>query len=143
MTEQRYITIVETTLLRYHCVAEFYSIYQTTIMKKVEAIVRFSKFEDIKEALEAIGVNFFTYFEVNGHGKQKGEAVTYRGAVYDSGDIPRLKLEIVLPDEKVTELIETLVKHGQTGNIGDGKIIVSSVDDFVRIRTGEKGNDAL
>ncbi len=112
-------------------------------MKKVEAIVRFSKFEDIKEALEAIGVNFFTYLEVNGHGKQKGDTVTYRGAVYDSGDIPRVKLEIVVNDEKVDELIDTIVAHGKTDNIGDGKIIVSPIEQFVRIRTGEKGNDAL
>jgi len=112
-------------------------------MKKVEAIVRFSKFEDIKEALEAIGVNFFTYLEVFGHGKQKGETVTYRGAVYDSGDIPRLKLEIIIQDEKLDKLIETIVTHGQTGNIGDGKIIVTPVEQFVRVRTGERGNDAL
>ena len=112
-------------------------------MKKIEAIVRFSKFEDIKEALEAIGVNFFTYLEVNGHGKQKGDAVTYRGAVYDSGDIPRLKIEIVANDTKVEEIIETLVKTGRTGNIGDGKIIVSPIDQFVRVRTGERDKDAL
>ena len=112
-------------------------------MKKVEAIVRFSKFEDLKEALEAIGVNFFTYLEVNGHGKQKGETVTYRGAVYDSGDIPRVKLEIIIQDEKLDKLVDTIVTHGRTGSIGDGKIIVSPVEQFIRVRTGERGNDAL
>ena len=112
-------------------------------MKKVEAIVRFSKFEDLKEALEAIGVNFFTYLEVNGHGKQKGETVTYRGAVYDSGDIPRVKLEIIIRDEKLDKLVDTIVTHGRTGSIGDGKIIVSPVEQFIRVRTGERGNDAL
>ena len=81
--------------------------------------------------------------EVNGHGKQKGDAVTYRGAVYDSGDIPRLKIEIVANDTKVEEIIETLVKTGRTGNIGDGKIIVSPIDQFVRVRTGERDKDAL
>ncbi len=111
-------------------------------MKKIEAIVRFSKFEDIKEALESIGVNFFTFLEVNGHGKQKGEPVTYRGAVYDSGDIPRLKIEIVATDSKVEEIIETLVSTGRTGNIGDGKIIVSAIEQFVRVRTGERNTDA-
>lgn len=112
-------------------------------MKKIEAIIRFSKFEDVKEALESIGVNFFTYLEVNGHGKQKGEKVTYRGAVYDSGDIPRLKLELVVLDQRVNEIVDTIVKNGQTGNIGDGKIIVTPVEDFIRIRTGEKDQDAL
>ncbi|MCL4116285.1 UNVERIFIED_CONTAM: hypothetical protein GTU68_057089 [Idotea baltica] len=112
-------------------------------MKKIEAIVRFSKFEDIKESLESIGLNFFTYLEVNGHGKQKGDTVTYRGAVYDSGDIPRLKIEIVAADSKVDEIIDTIVKTGRTGNIGDGKIIVSPIEQFVRVRTGERDKDAL
>ncbi|MEL6124253.1 MAG: P-II family nitrogen regulator [Bacteroidota bacterium] len=112
-------------------------------MKKVEAIIRLSKFEDVKEALEAIGVNFFTYLEVSGHGKQKGDVVTYRGAVYDSGDIPRLKLEIVIPDAKVDQLIDTIVTHGRSGSIGDGKIIVSPIEQFVRIRTGERDAEAL
>ena len=112
-------------------------------MKKIEAIVRFSKFEDITEALEKIGIIFFTYLEVNGHGKQKGDTVTYRGAVYDSGDIPRVKLEVVVPDDKVDSIIETILSEGRTGNIGDGKIIVTPVEQFIRIRTGESGNDAL
>jgi len=112
-------------------------------MKKVEAIVRFSKFEDVKEALENIDVNFFTYLEVNGHGKQKGEAVTYRGAVYDSGDIPRVKIEIVIPDEKAEDVVQAILGNGKTGVIGDGKIIVSSVESFYRIRTGEQGDSAL
>jgi len=112
-------------------------------MKKVEAIVRFSKFEDVKEALENIDVNFFTYLEVNGHGKQKGEAVTYRGAVYDSGDIPRVKIEIVIPDEKAEDVVQAILNNGKTGVIGDGKIIVSSVESFYRIRTGEQGDSAL
>ena len=112
-------------------------------MKKVEAIVRFSKFEDVKESLEGIGVNFFTYLEVNGHGKQKGESVTYRGSVYDSGDIPRVKIEIVIPSEKVKEVIQALLDNGRTGKIGDGKIIVTNVEEFYRIRTGEEGISAL
>lgn len=112
-------------------------------MKKIEAIVRFSKFEDVKEALEGIGVNFFTYLEVNGHGKQKGETVTYRGAVYDSGDIPRVKIEIVVPESKAKEVVFAILSHGKTGVIGDGKIIVTSVEEFYRIRTGEEGDGAL
>ena len=112
-------------------------------MKKIEAIVRFSKFEDVKEALESIGVNFFTYLEVSGHGKQKGDTVTYRGAVYDAGDIPRVKIEIVVPQVKVDEVVKTILTHAKSGPIGDGKIIVSSVDAFYRIRTGEEGDSAL
>lgn len=112
-------------------------------MKKIEAIVRFSKFEDVKEALEGIGVNFFTYLEVNGHGKQKGEAVTYRGAVYDSGDIPRVKIELVIPESKAKEVITTILENGKTGVIGDGKIIVTPIEEFYRIRTGEEGIGAL
>ncbi len=117
--------------------------FQSLHMKKIEAIVRFSRFEDITEALEKNGVLFFTYFEVNGHGKQKGDTVTYRGAVYDSGDIPRLKLEIIVPDEKVENVIDTILAEGRSGSIGDGKIIVTPVEQFIRIRTGERGNDAL
>ena len=112
-------------------------------MKKIEAIVRFSKFEDITEALEKNGILFFTYLEVNGHGKQKGDSVTYRGAVYDSGDIPRVKIEVVVPDEKVDNVVETILSEGRSGSIGDGKIIVTPVESFIRIRTGESGNDAL
>ena len=112
-------------------------------MKKIEAIVRVSKFEDIKEALENIDIYFFTYLEVNGHGRQKGDTVTYRGAVYDSGDIPRLKLEIVVPENKTEQVISAIQTNGSTGKIGDGKIIVTPVESFIRIRTGESGDHAL
>ncbi len=117
--------------------------FQSLHMKKIEAIVRFSRFEDITEALEKNGILFFTYFEVNGHGKQKGDKVTYRGAVYDSGDIPRLKMEVIVPDDKVDNVIDTILAEGRSGSIGDGKIIVTPVEQFIRIRTGERGNDAL
>ena len=112
-------------------------------MKKIEAIVRFSKFEDVKDALEGIGINFFTYLEVYGHGKQKADAVTYRGAVYDSGDIPRVKIELVVTEAKSQEVITTILENAKTGVIGDGKIIVSDVTEFYRIRTGEEGDAAL
>jgi len=103
-------------------------------MKKIEAIVRFSKFEDLKEALEGIGVNFFTYLEVNGHGKQKGETVTYRGAVYDSGDIPRVKIEIVVPEAKAKEVVSAILTNGKTGVIGDGKIIVTRRGCIIKVK---------
>ena len=112
-------------------------------MKKIEAIIRFSKFEDVKEALENIGVNFFTYAEVFGHGRQKGDAVTYRGAVYDSGDIPRILIELIVADARLDEVIDTIVTTGRTDTIGDGKIIVTNVEKFIRIRTGESDDDAL
>ncbi len=112
-------------------------------MKKIEAIVRFSKFEDVKEALENAGVLFFSYLEVNGHGKQKGDTVTYRGAVYDSGDIPRVKIEAIVPKEKAEEVVQAILRSASTGQIGDGKIIVSPVDQFIRIRNGESNDKAL
>lgn len=112
-------------------------------MKKIEAIIRESKFEDVKEALEGIGVNFFTFVEVYGHGRQKGDAVTYRGAVYDSGDIPRILIELIVREERLDEVVDTLLTTGRTDTIGDGKIIVTNVEKFIRIRTGEKDQDAL
>lgn len=112
-------------------------------MKKVEAIIRKSKFDDVTEALEKTGINFFTFLEVNGHGKQKGDEITYRGSHYDSGHIPRLKLEIVVPNERVDQVISTISENAKTGRIGDGKIIVTPVDQFIRVRTGETGDDAL
>ena len=112
-------------------------------MKKVEAIIRSSKFEDVTEALESAGINFFTFLEVKGHGKQKGDEISYRGAHYDSGYIPRMQLEIIVPDGKVSSVTNIICEHARTGNIGDGKIIVTAVDSFTRIRTGETGDDAL
>jgi len=112
-------------------------------MKKVEAIIRKSKFEDVTEALEGIGINFFTFLEVNGHGKQKGDEISYRGAHYDSGHIPRLKLEVIVPDKKVKEVLTTISDNAKTGRIGDGKLIVTPVETFLRVRTGESGDDAL
>ena len=112
-------------------------------MKKVEAIIRSSKFEDVTEALESVGINFFTFLEVKGHGRQKADEISYRGAHYDSGYIPRLLLEIVVPDKKVSSVVSIICEHARTGNIGDGKIIVTPVDSFTRVRTGETGDDAL
>lgn len=112
-------------------------------MKKIEAIVRYSRFEDVKEALEKNGINFFTFMEVKGHGQQKGEKVTYRGAFYDSGDIPRILIEIIVPDEEVQKVIDAIISEARTGNIGDGKIIVTPVEHFITIRTGANGHKAM
>lgn len=112
-------------------------------MKKVEAIIRSSKFEDVKEALEAIEVKFFTYLEVKGHGMEKGDEIVYRGVPYDSGYIPRQKLEIVVEDTQLDNVIQTIIEHARTGKIGDGKIIVTPVESFIRIRTGESAAAAM
>lgn len=112
-------------------------------MKKIEAVIRSSKFTDVREALSEIGIKFFTFMEVKGYGLQKGAHVTYRGAAYDVGYIARLKLEIFVVDEKVEEVIDVIIKSGQTGEIGDGKVSVYPVEQIVRIRTGEKDEAAL
>lgn len=112
-------------------------------MKKIEAIIRSSKFDDVTEGLENIGIKFFTFLEVNGYGMEKVDEKTYRGIPYDSGYIPRLKLELVVPNEKLDQAIKAIQENGRTGKIGDGKIIVTPVESFLRIRTGEAGNEAL
>ncbi len=112
-------------------------------MKKIEAIVRLSRFEKIRDALAQIGVNFFTLQEVKGYGLQKGEKMMYRGSVYDADYIARLQIDILTTEEKVEPIIHAIVGAGRTGEIGDGKIAVYDVEQVVRIRTFEKGQDAI
>ena len=112
-------------------------------MKKIEAIIRSSRFDEVKDALAAIGINFFTFMEVKGFGKQKGEHVVYRGAVYDVGYIARLQLEIILVDDKVDEALKTIKEAAHTGEIGDGKIIVTNIEQVYSIRTGKSDEAAL
>jgi nitrogen regulatory protein PII len=112
-------------------------------MKKIEAIVRLSRFESIRDALAAIGVNFFTLTEVKGFGLQRGEKLMYRGSVYDSDYIARLRLDIFCTSEKVDQIIDTIVTSGRTGEVGDGKIIVMDLEHIVRIRTYEIGAEAI
>jgi nitrogen regulatory protein P-II 1 len=112
-------------------------------MKKVEAIIRTLKYEDVVEALEDIGIRFFSYSEVKGHGMEKSDEIKYRGVVYDAGYLPRTKLSIVIKDDDVEKVTSTIIKHAQTGKIGDGKIIITNVEQFLRIRTGESSADAL
>jgi len=112
-------------------------------MKKVEAIIRTLKYDDVVEALEAIGIKFFSYSEVKGHGMEKSKEIKYRGVVYDAGFLPRTKLSIVVKDEDAEKVAETIIKNAQTGKVGDGKIIVTPVDTFIRIRTGESAEAAL
>jgi nitrogen regulatory protein P-II 1 len=112
-------------------------------MKKVEAIIKPFKLDEVKESLSAIGTQGLTVTEVKGFGRQKGHTELYRGAEYVVDFLPKVKLEIIVSDEKVAEVVSTIEKAAKTGRIGDGKIFVLPVDEVVRIRTGERGPDAL
>ncbi len=112
-------------------------------MKKIEAIVRASKFEEVKEALGEKEINFFTFYEVKGYGHQKGKNLTYRGAAYDIGYIGRIKLEILISDPYVNDAIEAISNAARTGEKGDGLITVSSIDEIINIRTALKGSQAI
>ena len=112
-------------------------------MKKIEAIVKPFKLEDIKEALAGLGIQGMTITEVKGFGRQKGHKELYRGAEYVVEFLPKMKIEIVVSDDVLDNTIKAIVEAASTGRIGDGKIFVSSVDDAVRIRTGESGDVAI
>ncbi len=112
-------------------------------MKKVEAIIRHYKLDDVKEALQRVGVQGMTVTEVKGFGRQKGHKEQYRGAEYIVDFVPKLKIEVAIPDELLDDVIETLLSAARTGQIGDGKIFVTTLDEAVRIRTGERGPTAL
>ena len=112
-------------------------------MKKIEAIIKPFKLDDVKEALNEIGIQGMTISEVKGYGRQKGHKEIYRGAEYVVDFIPKLKLEIVVAADWVDKVIETIKTAAQTGKVGDGKIFVSPVEQAVRVRTGETGKDAL
>ncbi len=112
-------------------------------MKKVEAIIRHYKLDDVKEALQRVGVQGMTVTEVKGFGRQKGHKEQYRGAEYIVDFVPKLKIELAIPDELLDDVIETLLSSARTGQIGDGKIFVTTLDEAVRIRTGERGPTAL
>ncbi|NVJ67056.1 MAG: P-II family nitrogen regulator [Gammaproteobacteria bacterium] len=112
-------------------------------MKKIEAIIKPFKLDDIREALTEIGVNGMTVTEVKGFGRQKGHTELYRGAEYMVDFLPKAKVEVVVADDLVERCVETIVEVARTGKIGDGKIFVSPVERVVRIRTGEEGGDAV
>lgn len=112
-------------------------------MKKVEAIIKPFKLEDVKEALAALGVEGMTVSEVKGFGRQKGHTEIYRGSEYTVDFLPKIKIEIVLVDDLVEKAVDAIVKSARTGKIGDGKVFVSPIDDAVRIRTEEKGERAI
>mgnify|MGYP001361525146 FL=1 len=112
-------------------------------MKKVEAIIRHFKLEDVKNALAEEGIQGMTAVEVRGFGRQKGHSETYRGTEYAVDFVPKVKLEVVCGDDVLQKVIDTILHTAQTGQIGDGKIFVSELANAIRIRTGEMGNDAL
>jgi nitrogen regulatory protein PII len=112
-------------------------------MKKIEAIIRSSKFESVKSALSEIGANFFTFTEVKGFGKQVSEHVVYRGAEYDLGYIARVKIEIVVAKDNAAKVVETIRLAAHTGEIGDGKIVISTIDEIISIRTSKSNESAL
>ena len=112
-------------------------------MKKIEAIIKPFKLDDVKEALAALGIEGMTVTEVKGFGRQKGHTEIYRGSEYTVDFLPKIKVEVVLGDHQIQEATRAIVKSAKTGKIGDGKVFVSPVDDAIRIRTDETGENAL
>jgi len=112
-------------------------------MKKIEAIIKPFKLDDVKDALGEIGVDGMTVTEVKGHGRQKGHTELYRGAEYVVDFLPKVKIELVVTTDRVDDVIEAICKAASTGKVGDGKIFVSSVEQAVRIRTGERNEEAV
>jgi nitrogen regulatory protein P-II 1 len=112
-------------------------------MKKIEAVIKPFKLDEVKEALQQVGVQGITVIEAKGFGRQKGHTELYRGAEYVVDFLPKVKIEVVLGDSMVEAAIDAIRKAAQTGRIGDGKIFVSTVEEAVRIRTGETGSDAI
>ncbi len=112
-------------------------------MKRIEAIIKPFKLDEVKDALNKIGIQGMTVTEVKGFGRQKGHAELYRGAEYIVDFIPKIKIDIIVPDDRVEDIIEVIMNAARTGKIGDGKIFVSNIEELIRIRTGQRGNDAL
>jgi nitrogen regulatory protein P-II 1 len=112
-------------------------------MKKIEAIIRPFKLEEVKEALVEEGIRGLTISEVRGYGRQKGHTETYRGSEYRIEFVPKIKIEVVIEDSKAEKVVDAILKTAKTGQVGDGKIFIYDVEDVVRIRTGESGKDAL
>jgi nitrogen regulatory protein PII len=112
-------------------------------MRKIECIIKPFKLDEVKAALSGLGLQGMTVTEVKGFGRQKGHTELYRGAEYVVDFLPKVKIELVVDDDRVDQVVETVVQAAQTGRIGDGKIFVSALDDVIRIRTGEQGSDAV
>jgi nitrogen regulatory protein P-II 1 len=112
-------------------------------MKKIEAIIKPFKVDDVKNALTKVGIQGMTISEVKGFGRQKGHTEVYRGAEYTIDFVPKAKIELIVTDDLAPQVIETIERAAKTGKIGDGKVFVSPVDEVIRIRTGERGKDAI
>lgn len=112
-------------------------------MKKIEAVIQPHKLEDVRQALKAIGVDGMTILEVRGHGRQRGHKEVYRGMEYDVDLLPKVKLEMVVPDDRYEEVVQTVVASARTGRIGDGKVFVFDVLEAIRIRNDDRGEGAL
>jgi len=112
-------------------------------MKKIEAIIKPFKLDDVKDALNAIGIQGMTVTDVKGFGRQKGHVELYRGAEYDISFIPKVKIEVVVADSVADKVLSTIQENAKTGKIGDGKIFISKLEDIIRIRTGERGDTAI
>jgi nitrogen regulatory protein P-II 1 len=112
-------------------------------MKKIEAIIRPFRLDDVREALAEIGVKGMTLTEVKGYGRQKGHTELYRGSEYQIDFLPKIKIEVVVPDKLADKVVDTMIKAAKTGQVGDGKIFIYDVEDAVRVRTGESGESAL
>ncbi len=112
-------------------------------MKKIEAIIKPFKLDEVKDALVEIGIGGMTVTEVRGFGRQKGHTEIYRGTEYVIDFLPKIKIEVIVKDEDVEKVVETIIKAAQTGRVGDGKIFVIPVEDVIRIRTGERGEQAV
>ena len=112
-------------------------------MKKIEAIIKPFRLDEVKQALTAVGVSGMTVSEVKGFGRQKGHTELYRGAEYTVDFLPKVKIEVLLPEELLSSAVEAILESAQTGKIGDGKIFVTTVDEVIRIRTNERGDEAI
>lgn len=112
-------------------------------MKKIEAVIKPFKLEDVKDALAEIGITGMTVSEVKGYGRQKGHSELYRGAEYVVDFLPKIKIEMVVDDDMLDTVVNTVVEAARTGKIGDGKIFISDINQIIRIRTGETGSDAI
>jgi nitrogen regulatory protein P-II 1 len=112
-------------------------------MKKIEAVIRPHKMDDVREALVEAGIKGMTIMEVRGIGRQKGHTEMYRGSEYHIGFLPKIKFEVVVPDNLLDVALQTILKSAKTGEIGDGKIFVSTIDEVIRVRTEESGDSAL
>ena len=112
-------------------------------MKKIEAIIKPFKLDEVKEALHEVGLQGITVIEAKGFGRQKGHTELYRGAEYVVDFLPKVKIELIIPDDMLERAVEAIQQAAYTGRIGDGKIFISSIEEAIRVRTGEKGNEAI